>query len=66
MAQTNAKKQQYLIDKIKRLLDDNLPIDISDSLSMQERITLYDLYELDTGNEPNSTLEAIDFIINNY
>lgn len=53
-----------LIIKIQDLGGWNTLQEIADSLTQQEILNAYSIYEAENKQEPDSILEAIDFIIN--
>lgn len=53
-----------LITKIKDLADANTLQEIADSLTQQEILNAYSIYEAENKQEPDSILDALDFIIN--
>jgi len=58
--------QNELIKKIVRLGEDNELQTIADSLNQIEITNCYTIYEQENGHEPDSILDAIDFITNNF
>lgn len=53
-----------LITKVKDLWDGNTLQEIADSLSYQEILNAYSIYEAENKQESDSILDALDFIIN--
>lgn len=53
-----------LITKIQDLADANTLQEIADSLTQQEILNAYSIYEAENKQEPDSILDALDFIIN--
>jgi len=58
--------QQDIIKKIVRLWEDNTLQQIADSLNQHEVLNAYGIYEQENGSEPDSILDAIDFITNHF
>lgn len=53
-----------LTSDIKRLSEENTPQVIADSLSISDTYICYQIYEEINWREPDSILDAIEFIIN--
>jgi hypothetical protein len=53
-----------IINKLKDLGDDNPLNVIADSLSQHEIYLCYEIYTDENGEEPDTIIDAIDFIIN--
>lgn len=53
-----------LTSDIKRLSEENTPQVIADSLSISDTYICYQIYEENNWHEPDSILDAIEFIIN--
>lgn len=58
--------QNELIKKIVRLGEDNELQAIADSLNQIEITNCYTIYEQENWHEPDSILDALDFITNNF
>lgn len=55
-----------LITKVKDLWGGNTLQEIADSLNQIEILNAYSIYEAENKHEPDSILDALDFIINNF
>lgn len=58
--------QQRFIANIKRLSEENTLQVVADSLSQLEILNCYNIYIAEKHEEPDSILEALDFIINTF